>query len=137
MPSPTIAPAGTILEERTMTSVISDQAAQALAILASEWFKTSRRLAKLTQEATPTRFERERAQLVFSQGRVEAALAEAGLRMVTYDAAQYSAQLPVEPANPEDFDTDEGLMIKETLEPTIMHDGRVLARGLVVLGKGA
>ncbi len=107
----------------------------ALALIASEWFKAVRRLARLAQEVTPQRFERERAQLVYSQSQVESLLSKLGMRMVTYDGASYTPHLPAEPVNPEDFDNEEGLMVRETLEPTILHDGRVLIRGQVVLGK--
>lgn len=108
-----------------------------MALLASEWFRTARRLARLTQDAAPARLERERAQLLYSQGKVEMALAELGVRLVTHDGAQFSPELPAEPVNPEDFDTEEGLLVTETLEPTVIHNGRVVARGRVVLARGA
>ena len=108
----------------------------ALAIVATEWFKTQRRLSRLTQDATPDRIERERAQLAYTQRRVQDALAQAGMRLVLYDGLAYSPSIPAEPANPEDFETEEGLVVLETIEPTIVHNGRVLARGRVVLAMG-
>jgi hypothetical protein len=127
---------GTTHEVSRMNPPLSDQAAQALALLASEWFKTARRLSRLTQETSPARLERERAQLAYSQSRVKVALAEHGLRLITHDGVEFSPQIPAEPVNPEDFDTDEGLIVRETVEPTVIHDGRVIARGLVVLARG-
>ncbi len=118
-----------------MTAVLSDEAAMTMALLASEWFKTARRLTRLTQDVAPARLERERAQLSFSQNRVEGALAQMGVRLVTHDGMPFTPQLPAEPVNPEDFDTDEGLLVRETLEPTVMLDGRIVARGRVVLGR--
>lgn len=114
----------------------SDEAADALALLASEWFKTARRLSRLTQEAAPARLERERAQLAYSQTRVEEALAKHGIRLITHEGSSFSTEIPAEPVNPEDFATEEGLMVAETIEPTVIFDGRILARGLVVLAKG-
>lgn len=116
-----------------MTVALSEEGAQALALVASEWFKAARRLSRLTQETAPGRVERERAQLAYAHGRIEGVLAKNGLRMVTHEGAEYSAQLPVEPVNPEDFDSEEGLVVQETLEPTVLLDGRVVARGRVVL----
>jgi hypothetical protein len=133
MSSPNIGLVGTIHEDE-MT--VSEQGAEALAIIATEWFKTARRLSRLTQESAPTRLERERAQLAYSKQRIEDALATHGLRLITYDGSDFSAQLPTEPINPEDFDTEEGLIISETIEPTVLHEGKIVLRGRVVLAKG-
>ena len=118
-----------------MTTGLSEEGALALALVATEWFKLARRLSRLTLETAPTRIERERAQLAYAYGRIESTLAGSGLRVVTHDGAEYSPQLPAEPANPEDFDTEEGLVVQETLEPTILLHGRVIARGRVVLAR--
>ena len=114
---------------------LSDEGADALALLASEWFKTARRLSRLTLEAAPGRLERERAQLSYSQALVEGTLAKHGLRLVLHDGLPFSPQIPAEPVNLEDFGSDEGLVVSDTLEPTVIFNGRVLARGLVVLAK--
>lgn len=113
----------------------SNDAADTLALLAAEWFKTARRLSRLTQEVAPARLERERAQLAYSHRRVEEALEKCGIRLVTYDGTPFSTQIPAEPVNHEDFDTDENLVVSETIEPTVIFDGRILARGLVVLAE--
>lgn len=119
-----------------MSSPVFDQSIEALAIIATEWFKAARRLHKLTLESAPTRLERERAQLSYSERRIQDTLTALGLRLVTYDGSEFSAQLPSEPVNPEDFTSEEGLLVSETLEPTILHQGKVILRGRVVLAKG-
>jgi len=131
----TTEPDGTVYEDKSMTTVLSEEAAMILALVASEWFKTARRLARFANEAPSGRVERERAQLAYSRNRIETLLAQSGLLMVTHDGISYTSQLPPEPMNPEDFETDEGLIVKETLEPTVIYDGRVIVRGQVVLGK--
>ncbi len=118
-----------------MTVPISEEGAQALALVASEWFKAARPLSRLVQEMAPARLERERAQLAYALTRIEDALASSGLRMVTQEGAEYSPQLPAEPVNPEDFNSEEGLVVQEALEPTVLLDGRVIARGRVVLAR--
>jgi len=118
-----------------MNEQLADEAAKTLALVASEWFKTARRLARLTQEVAPGRLERERAQLSFAQNRIEISLARLGIRLVTHDGLPFTPELPAEPVNPEDFDTEEGLLVRETLEPTVLFEGRIVARGRVVLGK--
>lgn len=119
-----------------MNEGLSDQGAGAVAVIASEWFKASRRLERLAMEAAPARLERERAQLLFSRRQVEAALAGVGIRLVTHEGSGFGPELPAEPVNPEDFDTEEGLVVSETLEPTVVHDGRIVVRGRVVLARG-
>lgn len=58
------------------------------------------------------------------------------IRLEEFVGQPYSPSLPVEPVNPEDFDSEEGLVVHETIEPTILHNGRVLMRGKAVLAKG-
>jgi hypothetical protein len=118
-----------------MTVPLSEEGAQALALVAIEWFKSARRLMRLTQETSPARVERERAQLAYALSRVDSILAQNGLRMVTHEGTEFSPELPAEPVNPEDFDNEEGLVVQETLEPTVLLHGRVVARGRVVLAR--
>ena len=65
-----------------MSAPLSEHGAQTLALLATEWFKASRRLTRLAQLAPPAQAERERAQLACSRMLVEDALTEHGLRLV-------------------------------------------------------
>jgi hypothetical protein len=126
---------GTTHNGSTMTGSLSEEGAQALALIASEWFKAARRLIRITQETSPDRVERERAQLAYSSSRINGVLSQNGLRMVTHEGTAFTPQLPVEPVNPEDFESEEGLVVYETLEPTVLLDGRVIARGRVVLAR--
>ncbi len=116
---------------------MTETAHDALALLATEWFKTSRRALRLTNDTAPARMERERAQLAYSTRRVGEALASHGIHYREYKDEPYSPSIPAEPVNPEDFETEEGLCILETVEPTVLHEGRILMRGKVVLGKAA
>lgn len=104
-----------------------------LLLVASEWWKASRRLLRLAAEAAPERLERERAQAAYATRRIEAALEASGLRLAGHTGQPYSPGLPAEPVNPEDFDTEEGLEVADTIEPTVLEHGRILQRGKVVL----
>ncbi len=108
-----------------------------LAMLATEWFKAARRVLKLAIEAAPHRYERERAQLSYSYGRIQETLTLQGIRIHEFDGQPYSPSLPAEALNPEDFENEEGLVVAETVEPTILLEGRILLRGKVVLKKRA
>lgn len=115
---------------------MSDENPELLALLAIEWFKAGHRAVRMALEIAPSRFERERAQFAYSFQRVAAVLAGHGIRMHEFLDQPYSPSLPVEPVNPEDFTTEEGLIVRETIEPTVLHNGRVVMRGKVVLAKG-
>lgn len=105
----------------------------ALLLLATEWWKSTRRLLRLAAEVAPERMERERSQAAYAGRRIAAALADLGIRLAEHDGQPYSPALPAEPVNPEDFETEEGLVVAETIEPTILQEGRILMRGKVVL----
>lgn len=107
-----------------------------LALLATEWFKAARRAIRIAIESAPNRFERERAQLAYSERRISTALAVEGVHMRDFDGEPYSPSLPAEPINPEDFSSEEGLIVRDTIEPTILHNGRIVMRGKVLLAKG-
>ena len=110
-----------------------DPGTDAVLLLATEWWRTSRRLLRLAAAAAPERVERERSQLTYASRRIGTALAALDLRLVEHDGQPYSPTLPAEPVNPEDFDTDEGLAVLDTVEPTILRAGRIVRRGKVVL----
>jgi hypothetical protein len=116
---------------------MTDIAYDTLALLAAEWFKAANRALRITEEAAPGRLERERARIAYSTRRIEDALAEHGLRIHTFDGQPYSPALPAEPVNPEDFTSEEGLVVRETIEPTIVCESQILLRGKIVLAKGA
>lgn len=107
-----------------------------LVLLAVEWWKANRRLLRLAAEAAPDRLDRERAQAAYAGRRIEAALASLGVRLAEHTGQPYSPGLPAEPVNPEDFDSEEGLMVADTIEPTVLAEGRILLRGKVVLRRG-
>ena len=104
-----------------------------LVLLATEWWKSNRRLLRLAAEAAPTRLERERAQTAYAARKIEAALEASGLRLADHTGQPYSPGLPAEPVNPEDFETEEGLEVADTIEPTVLEHGRIRQRGKVVL----
>ena len=70
------------------------------------------------------------------RGRLDAILGARGLRLIAYVDEPYSPNLPVTVANADEFQGNEGLVIAETLEPTLLADGRVVAMGKVILKQG-
>jgi hypothetical protein len=109
---------------------------EAVSILATEHWRAVRRWHKVVATHAPDQLQRETAQMRYGAERVERALAALGVRAVTFDRQEFGPQLPAEPINLEDFVGEECLVVADTVEPTIIHDGRVIARGKIVVAKG-
>ena len=62
-------------------------------------------------------------------------LEESNLKLVIYDGQIYSPNLAVTIVNNDDFSENENLIVGNTLEPTILCDGRLLHIGKAILIK--
>ncbi len=60
-----------------------------------------------------------------------------GVEFIAYDGSVYSAELPVEALNLEDFDSNANLLVVGTVEPTIKEKGssHILKYGKVMVGE--
>jgi len=94
------------------------------------------RLLRLVRDQAADRQPRALAQLRYVRGRLDAILGARGLRLIAYVDEPYSPNLPVTVANADEFQRNEGLVIADTLEPTLLVDGRVVAMGKVILKQG-
>lgn len=114
----------------------TDRMAEALALAATEHWRAARRLIRLATELDPARARREEAALRFGLAQLHAAMEALGLRIGTFDDQAWTPEIPVEPVNADDFADETGLVVHETLEPTVLYHGRILRRGKAVLRKG-
>jgi hypothetical protein len=73
------------------------------------------------------------AQSRYAAERLDSVLGQVGLRMVLFDGQIFHPGLPVEALNAEDFDSEDGLVVAFTSEPTVLAGGRVIALGKVTL----
>jgi hypothetical protein len=108
---------------------------EAVSILATEHWRAVRRWHKVVVAHAPDQLQRETAQMRYGLERVEQALAAMGVRAVTFDRQEFGPQLPAEPVNLEEFAGEDHLVVADTIEPTIVHDGRIVARGKIVVAK--
>ena len=104
--------------------------------LTSECWRLLRLAERLVRDQPPDRQAGALAQTRYARGRMEAILGAHGLRLIAYANEPYSPNLPVTVANADEFDTNDGLVIADTLEPTLLADARVVAMGKVILKKG-
>ncbi len=107
-----------------------------LAELTVECWRLLRLVERLVRDQQPDRQARGLAQVRYVRGRPDAILGARSLRLIAYADEPYSPNLPVTVANADELDGNEGLVIAETLEPTLLANGRVVAMGKVILKKG-
>jgi hypothetical protein len=106
-----------------------------LAELTVECWRLLRLAERLLREEPSDRQAAMRAQTRYVRGRLDAILGARGLRLISYDGEPYAPGLPVTIGNADELDGNEGLVIAETLEPTLLTNGRVIAMGKVILKK--
>jgi hypothetical protein len=107
-----------------------------LAELTLECWRLLRLGERLVRDQAGERQPQALAQLRYVRGRLDSILGARGLRLFAYVDEPYSPNLPVTVANADEFQGNEGLIIAETLEPTLLADGRVVAMGKVILKQG-
>ncbi len=104
--------------------------------LSTEYWRLLRLFEKAVKNQPFDKRSKGTAQLRYAQGRLKAILEENGLRLISYDQSPYSPNLPVTVVNEDDVYGNEGLVIEETLEPTILAHGNVVTMGKVILKQG-
>jgi hypothetical protein len=107
-----------------------------LAELTAECWRLLRLTDRLIQDQPAGRQAGARAQARYVRGRLDAIVGTRGIRLIAYDGEPYGPGLPVTIANADELHRIEGLVVQETLEPTLVTDGRVVAMGKVVLKQG-
>jgi hypothetical protein len=107
-----------------------------LAELTLECWRLLRLGERLVRDQAADHQPRALAQLRYLRGRLDSILGARNLRLIAYVGEPYSPNLPVTVANADEFQGNEGLVIAETLEPTLLAYGRVVAMGKVILKQG-
>lgn len=62
-------------------------------------------------------------------------LSENGLRVTNYEGQEYSPNLPLTVVNADEFEGNEGLIISQMIEPTIIDDQGIINMGKAILEK--
>ena len=114
----------------SMTTSVDDT----LCVLATEWWKVTNRLIRLCDKVAISHRQREQAMAEYAFKRIGAALLLHGISIVDQTGKEFGPSLPAEPINPDDFDNGDDLVVIDTIEPTLVRNGQILARGKVALG---
>ena len=109
----------------------------AFARLAVEHWRLVRVLARLVDRLPQEAQARVAAQARFASSQLDAVVKEQGLSLETFEGRVFDPSLPITAINADDFATGATLVVGDTVEPTVMADGRVLQLGKVLLSQGA
>ncbi|MCW2247744.1 hypothetical protein M2352_003378 [Azospirillum fermentarium] len=101
--------------------------------LTVEYWRLLRVYERSIRELPEERRMKLASQLRFQTGRLDSILGECGVRAVAYDGEPYLPTLPVTVLNSEEVFGSDALAVSETVEPTIVREGRVLSMGKVIL----
>lgn len=115
-----------------MTSSSED----AFSRLAVDHWRLIRILARLVERLPHESQARVAAQARFAGSQLESLVKDQGLSLVTFEGRAFDPSLPVTAVNADDFGGASALVVSETVEPTVMADGRVLQLGKVLVSQG-
>ena len=104
--------------------------------LAVEHWRLIRVLTRLVDRLPVESQPRVAAQARFASAQLDSAVGEQGLSLATFDGRLFEPSLPVTAVNAEDFPGLADLVVSETVEPTVLADGRVIQLGKVIVSPG-
>ncbi len=79
--------------------------------------------------------KRYRSQFIWFFKRVDAAVENAGLRIINVEGKPYDIGMAVNPLNLDDFSPNDELYVEQVIEPIIMDSTSIIKTGTVVLGR--
>lgn len=107
---------------------------KALVEIAAEAWRLDRVVEKASLRMDPLDAERFIGQYRWFRKRVDAALAEAQMRLVDLTGQDYSVGMAATPLNMDEFD-DEPLVVAQMVEPIVMRGNDVMRAGKLMLGR--
>ncbi len=105
----------------------------ALTQVAVEMWKLLRAFERTFVDLPAEKLPNRVAQHRYSTSRLNALLDGVGIKLLTFDGEQFTAHLPVSPANADDIEDADSAVIESTIEPTIIGHNVVLHIGKVML----
>lgn len=118
-----------------MHSPMSDNQTPSLAVarLASDYWRMLRQFERALAYVPEDRRNRFAAQVKYQAQRLEIFNADNGYRVVSHDGVTFQEGLPVSIVNEDEISGDGPFVIQDTIEPTVLQDGKVLLMGRVIL----
>lgn len=101
--------------------------------LASEYWKLVRAFERSVTLTPDAHHNRLNAQARYSNGKLDTILGRVGIKIATFDGAEFEINLPVTAVNAEDINPTKTCIIERTLEPTVLMNDEVVLTGKVFL----
>lgn len=103
--------------------------------IASELFRFEHVFAKVLSKIDVDERSKYQSQYSWFAKKVSKALEESNLKLLNCEGQIYDPGMAVTPLNLDDFEPDDTLYVLQTIEPSIIQEGRILKTGTVILGR--
>ena len=101
-----------------------------------ELLRFNKTVAKMVSVLSPEEQKKFGSQVTWFMNKLKQFIADNGISFVEIKPNDvYDVGMAVNPLNLSDFDKDAKLVIDQVIEPTIMHNGKVIQTGTVLLKK--
>lgn len=118
-----------------MADLNYDKMQNSLISIASELFRFKGVFEKAVSKLDMEDQSKYMSQYAWFSKRVNKALEEANLKILSVEGQMYDPGMAVTPLNIDDFEVEDKLYVLQTIEPIIMQDDRVFKTGTVILGR--
>ena len=109
---------------------------KSLCDLATESWRLKKSFERILNLLEDKEKQKSISKLSWFEKKLKESLAECGYRFSNFEGQPYLTGIPATAINIEDFDSDEGLYINQTLEPTILDsNGDILKVGTIIVEK--
>ncbi len=106
-----------------------------LARIASELFRFEKTLKKAISKLEIEEQAKYASQLAWFSKKVNQALEDSGLHLISLEGQMYDAGMAVTPLNIDEFKPEDKLFVEQTITPIIMSENTVYKTGTVILGR--
>ncbi|MBQ8136759.1 MAG: hypothetical protein IJ174_04920 [Clostridia bacterium] len=128
-----------MLRKAKPASANAEKALQAmqtsLADIAAESWRFDLALQRVVKRMDVMEAERFLRQYEYFTDRVRTALEKADIVCVDLTGQPYDPGMAAQAMNLDEFEEDEALIVTRTIEPVILHGGRVMKTGMVMVGR--
>lgn len=112
-----------------------EQLEKGLVTIASELYRFEKVFVKAVDRLDAEEQSKYVSQFSWFAKRVDKAMMEAGLKLLSMEGKLYDPGMAVTPLNIEEFEKDDDLYIEQMIEPIIMKDNKLYKMGTVILGR--
>ena len=118
-----------------MSEIDNTTLQESLVTIGSELFRFQRVFEKAISKLELNEQSKYMSQFSWFSKKVNKALNDANIKLLSLDGQQYDAGMAVTPLNIDEFEPNDRLYVVQTIEPVIMKDDALIKTGTVILGR--